>query len=64
MTRELELQDVLDYVLEDDDSPYGGVAFLGETVGDFIGDDSDITTIKELNEALVECGIKPITEVF
>lgn len=60
MTKELELQDVLDYVLEDDDSPYGGVAFLGETVSDFIGDDSDITTIKELNEALVECGIKPI----
>lgn len=62
MTRELALQDVLDYVLEDDDTPHGGIAFVGETVSDFIGDDSDITTIDELNEALRGCGIKPIVE--
>lgn len=58
------LGDVLDWELEDDDTPHGGVAFMGETVRDFLeeaeGCGEEIRTIKELNEALIECGIRTI----
>lgn len=58
------LGDVLDWELEDDDTPYGGVAFMGETVRDFIeeaeGYGEEIRTIKDLNNALIECGIRTI----
>ena len=50
-------------VLEDDDTPTGGVAFQGETLEDFLeelADSDDIRTIKDVNKALVECGIKPV----
>lgn len=50
-------------LLEDDDTPYGGVEFAGETVSDFC-ETEDITeciTPSKLNKILVECGIKPIT---
>lgn len=64
----MKIEDVLDVVLEEDYSVmHGGVAFVGETVGDFLWDlgwptELKITTIDELNEALKECGILPITE--
>ena len=60
----VELDDVLRWELEDDDTPHGGVAFVGETVGDFVSDARgfgvEINTITELNEALIECGIKTL----
>lgn len=61
----MPINDYFDYVLEDDDSPYGGAAFSGETVIDFllsIGSDyaGTISTVEQLNAELVECGIKPI----
>ena len=61
----LTLNEVLDYELEDDDTPNGGTCFLGETVRDFIKDLEGFTgekveTIEQLNKFLIECGIKPI----
>ena len=56
-------KDFLTYVLRDDATPYGGVSFHGETLGDFIGEtdylseDSDMDTV---NSALIECGIMPV----
>lgn len=49
-------------LLEDDDTPTGGVAFQGETLEDFLEalDYQTIRTIKDVNQALIECGIKPI----
>lgn len=58
-----DLTYILDIELEDDDTEYGGIAFLGETVRDFLDafDDEDRPhDIDELNKTLVECGIKPI----
>ena len=60
----LSLEDVMDVKLEDDETENGGVSFDGETVRDFIadvsGDETKITTIDELNDALKQCGIKPV----
>ena len=61
----LTLEDVKDFLLEDDpDTPFGGIAFAGETVRDFIeeanGWGEDITTVEQLNKNLIECGIKAI----
>ena len=55
-------KDFLDYILEDDETEFGGVAFVGETLKDFIEEvglsmDNDI---KSINVALKQCGIKPI----
>lgn len=54
----------LNVVLEDDDTPTGGTAFQGETVGDFIqsfGTELHNCTLEQLNTALIECGIKPVS---
>ena len=61
----IPIEDYFDYVLEDDDSPYGGTAFSGETVVDFllsIGSEyaGTINTVEQLNDELVGRGIKPI----
>lgn len=56
-------EDYLDYILKDDETPYGGTSFNGETLRDFL-DSVEIeyaTSMEEINKALVECGIKPIT---
>ena len=58
-------KDFLDYELQDDKTEFGGVAFVGETLKDFIEEvglsiDNDI---KSINVALKECGIKPIDVV-
>ena len=60
----------LDCVLEDDDTPNGGTDFAGETLGDFLDemffgmgathDDNDELNCYNINEALKQCGIKPI----
>ena len=54
-------------LLEDDEASTDGVAFQGETLEDFLeelandGDCQTIQTIKDVNQALIECGIKPVT---
>ena len=50
----LEIKDVLDVVLQDDVTPYGGIGFANETVKDFaIELGLDLTdSIEDLNEAL------------
>lgn len=58
-------KDFLDYELQDDETEFGGVAFVGETLKDFIAEvelDED-TDIEVVNVALKECGIKPIDVV-
>lgn len=57
-------EDWVDIVLQDDDKPFGGVAFQGETLRDFCDDedyfDPVTTPIEELNEVLAACGIRPV----
>lgn len=49
-------------ILQDDDTPYGGTAYVDETLGEFMdsigleGTDS----MKQLNIALKDCGIKTL----
>jgi len=51
-----------DVMLEDDATHKGGLAFNGERLSDFISDlDKEVLTLADINKALVECGIKPIT---
>ena len=60
-----EIKPYLNVELEDDSSPYGGTAFAGETLSDFLYEinDESITTMKQVNKALKECGIKPIKKI-
>ena len=50
------------YELEDDNTEYGGIDFIGETVRDFLeyAELSIFDTVEDLNIILKECGIKPI----
>jgi len=59
LTEEL-LEKIGGVVLEDDDTPTGGVSISGETVKDFVEEFDGFSTLEELNEALEECGILPI----
>lgn len=56
--------EILDYILEDDStSEWGGTAFIGETVRDFLEDyteEPEQLTVNALNTLLEECGIKKI----
>ena len=56
--------EILDYILEDDSTgEWGGVAFIGETVRDFLEDyteEPEQLTVNALNTLLEECGIKKI----
>ena len=58
---------ILNMKLRDDNTSMGGIAFEGETVRDFItdieGEGVEINTLAELNDALVACGIEPITNI-
>ena len=51
-----------DIILEDDNSPFGGVAYVGQTLADFLEEVNmdNVTDINVINNALSECGIKPI----
>lgn len=51
--------------LHDDETETGGVAFLGETLHDFMLETSIPfgTELEKVNQALIECGIKPITNI-
>lgn len=61
----MKIKEVLHVVLQDDETSTGGLAFEGEMVKDFIADpDMLLTTndyVSELNKALIECGIKPLS---
>lgn len=59
-----EIKPYLDYELQDDDTPEGGISFEGYTLLDFLQElgDEEILTLEEVNEALIENGIKPIEE--
>lgn len=58
---DLESANVLDAVLEDDSAGIGGTAHVGGTVADFLlSCDPMPETVGALNEALVECGIRPV----
>ena len=60
------LEAIMDVVLEDDGTAFGGVMFSGETVRDFISSVWEgfnaIKTVDELNKALIAYGIKPINQ--
>ena len=52
----------LTYVLEDDNTEFGGISYSGQTLNDFlseVGMSPDVP-MNEINESLIECGIKPI----
>ena len=52
----------LTYVLEDDETEFGGISFDGQTLNDFLAEVgmSPDAPMNEINESLIECGIKPI----
>ena len=59
-----KLNNVLNTVLEDDNTANGGVSFKGETLRNFL-DETGIdynASMEEINNALIECGIKPIMD--
>ena len=69
----MKIIDCLNYELENDNTPYGGIAFLGEKVKDFFDDINGNggnggqalllnDDIEVLNRVLKDCGIKPIKE--
>lgn len=66
MSKMRQVKDLLNYLLEDDETATGGVAFAGETLKDFLeeADLNEDATLEEVNKALVECGIKPIPDKY
>lgn len=66
-TRYLNIKETLgdDYakiILQDNDTPYGGTAFEDETLGEFMDEVGIKPTdsMKKLNQALKDCGIKTL----
>ena len=55
----MEVKDFLDYKLKDDNTEFGGISYIGETLGDFVAE-VGISNIDDINKALKECGIEPI----
>ena len=55
----MEVKDFLDYKLKDDNTEFGGISHIGETLGDFIAE-VGISNIDDINIALKECSIEPI----
>lgn len=52
-------------ILRDDETSYGGISHVDETLGDFCksgGIDIEKTSLKEMNIMLRECGICPLFE--
>lgn len=49
-------------ILQDDDTPYGGTAYIDETVGEFMDSIGlkGTHSMKQLNMALKDCGIKTL----
>ena len=62
MKKRTDYRKLWDYVLEDDDTPVGGVSYVGETLRDFmisVGLDEN-SSLEKINKTLTRCGIKPI----
>ena len=55
----MKVKDFLDYKLKDDNTEFGGISYIGETLGDFIAE-VEVCDIDDINKALKECGIEPI----
>lgn len=58
----MEVLELLDVELEDDESPYGGTSFMGETLRDFMHE-LDIPyniSLEDLNKELKDYGIKSL----
>lgn len=53
------VKDFLDYELKDDNTEFGSISYIGETLGDFIAE-VEISDIDDINIILKECGIEPI----
>lgn len=55
-------REYLEVELEDDETEFGGIAFFGETLADFMSELSlrYSTPISKVNTYLHQCGIKPI----
>ena len=55
-------EDWKNVVLQDNNLPFGGIAFVGETLGDFLDEEVDPTslTMEELNRDLEICGIRAV----
>ena len=49
-------------ILQDDDTPYGGTAYVDETLGEFMDSIGleGTHSMKQLNIALKDCGIKTL----
>lgn len=58
----MKVKDFLDYKLKDDNTEFGGISYIGETLGDFIAEVgmSETCDIDNVNKALKVCGIEPI----
>ncbi|MGF7010579.1 hypothetical protein M2146_001103 [Lachnospiraceae bacterium PF1-22] len=55
--------ETLALLLEDDDTEFGGISRVGETLEDFIAESETLnyfSSLAEVNSALIECGIRPI----
>lgn len=55
----MKIKDFLDYELKDDNTEFGGISYIGETLEDFIAE-VEISDIDDINIILKECGIEPI----
>lgn len=56
-------KDYKDIELEDDNTEFGGIDFVGETLGHFLDTiEEEPKTLEELNKILKECGIKELKE--
>ena len=49
-------------ILQDDDTPYGGTAYIDETLGEFMDSIGleGTQSMKQLNIAVKDCGIKTL----
>lgn len=58
----MKAKEFLDYELQDDNTEFGGISYVGETLKDFIADVelNENDSIEYVNSVLRECGIKPI----
>lgn len=55
-------KDFLKYELIDDNTNFGGISYIGETLQNFIEEVgmNETDNMEDVNKALKECGIQPI----
>ena len=61
----MKAKDFLDYKLKDDNTEFGGISHIGETLREFISEVgmSETCDIDDVNKALKVCGIEPIVDL-